>query len=142
MREEPVVVLHIEDDDIVCQSVGSLLSSEGYRAISALDGPSAVELVKTSGIRPDVIIADYALPGEMDGTEAVQAICGALGYVVPTIVLSGELANAAVPWIPGAPLFCVWKPIDPQILLMVVGTFATLGRFLRARSRPRQRDAG
>lgn len=138
MRDDPVVVLHIEDDEAVRASVASFLSSGGYQTVSAIDGSSAVALVRASGVRPDVLIVDYALPGEMDGTDAVQAICGALGYVVPTIMLSGVLTDAAVPWIPGAPLFCVWKPIDPEVLLKVIDSFATLGSFLRSRSRPRK----
>ncbi len=104
--------------------------------VSAIDGSSAVALVQESGVRPDVLIIDYALPGDMDGADAAQTICGALGHVVPTIVLSGELANAAVPWLPGAPLFCVWKPVDSHVLLTVVGTFATLGTLLRTCGRP------
>ena len=135
MEERSTVVLHIEDDTAVSSSVASLLGSHGYQVVSAIDGASALALI-ASGVRPDVLIMDYVLPGEMDGTDTVQAICGRLGYVIPTIVLSGELANAAVPWLPGAPLFCVWKPANPEVLLKVVGAFATLGSFLRPRSLP------
>ena len=134
MLGDRIVVLHIEDDDAVRGSVALLLDSAGHQTVSAVDGSSAVSLVKVSGVRPDVLIVDYALPGEIDGTEAVHEICGFLGYPVPTIVLSGELANAAVPWLPGAPLFSVWKPMDPQVLLRVVGSFASLGSFLRSRA--------
>jgi len=126
----------MEDDASVRTSIASLLSSVGYETVSAVDGSSAVALVRNLGVRPDVLIVDYNLPGEMDGTDATQAICGTLGYAVPIIVLSGELANAAVPWVPGAPLFFVWKPVDPEVLLRVVKTFADLGRFLHARKQP------
>jgi two-component system CheB/CheR fusion protein len=135
MTADPIVVLHVEDDDALRSSVALFLNAEGYRTLSAADGSSAVELVRTAAVKPSVLIVDYVLPGEMDGTDVAQAVCGALGYGVPTIVLSAELANAAVPWIPGVPLFCVWKPIDPEVLLRVVSSFATLGSFLRTRGR-------
>lgn len=129
------VVLHIEDDEGVRASVALLLNTAGHQTVSAMDGSSAVAWVKASGVRPDVLIVDYALPGEMDGTDAVHEICGYFGRGLPTIVLSGELTNSAPPWLPGAPLFCVWKPVDSEVLLRVVDTFATLGAFLLGRGR-------
>ena len=78
---------------------------------------------------------DFNLPGEMDGADVVQEICRSLGHVVPTIFLSGELANAAMPWLPGAPLLFMAKPADAEILLKVVESFAALGRFMLTRVR-------
>jgi two-component system, chemotaxis family, CheB/CheR fusion protein len=133
--DTPVVVLHVEDDEQLGANVAALLQAQGYVPLTARDGPSAFALLARCGAPPDVLIMDFNLPGEMDGADVAQEICRSLGHVVPTIFLSGELANAALPWLPGAPLLFAAKPADPEILLEVVGSFAALGRFILARER-------
>lgn len=133
--DRPVVVLHVEDEEQLAANVAALLRAQGYVPLTATDGPGALALLARCGAAPDVLIMDFRLPGEMDGADAAQEICRSLGHVVPTIFLSGDLANAAVPWLPGAPLLFVAKPADPEILLKVVGSFAALGRFILARER-------
>ncbi len=133
--ENPGVVLHVEDDRLLAASLGALLKTKGYTTLTASDGVSALEWVTQRRARPELLIIDFNLPGEMDGTEVAEAVCRSLGHVLPTILLSGELPNAAMPWLPGAPIFPVWKPVDAEVLLKVVETFILLGRFLRARGR-------
>jgi len=130
--QAPVLVLHIEDDPVVRASVASLLRAEGHTVLSAADGPSALELVVSQHVQPDVLIVDFDLPGEMDGSEAAEAISGALRRTIPTVLLTGVLTQAALPWMPAAPLFCAWKPFAPEVLLKVVESFADLGRFVRS----------
>jgi len=128
----PAVVLHIEDDAAVRGSVAALLKAAGHTVLSAADGSDALQIVLSQRIQPDVLIVDFDLPGEMDGTEAAEAICGALRHAIPVVLLTGVLTQAALPWMPVAPIFCAWKPIAPEVLLKVVESFADLGRFVRA----------
>ncbi len=132
----PVVVLHIEDDEEFGKSVALLLRTANCVVFTAGDGEAALQCVIGHGVRPDVLIADFMLPGDLDGADVVQAICGHLHYPIPTILLSGQLASAGLPWLPGVPLFCAAKPFDSELLLKVVETFADLGRFLRSHRRP------
>ena len=131
--DRPFVVLHVEDDEQLAANVAALLRAQGHVPLKATDGTAALALLGRAA--PDVLIMDFNLPGEMDGADVVQEICRSLGHVVPTIFLSGELANAAMPWLPGAPLLFVAKPVDPEILLKVVESFAALGRFMLTRVR-------
>jgi two-component system CheB/CheR fusion protein len=128
--DSPGVVLHIEDDPEVGASVATLLRSCGYRALSAVDGPEALQLVRPGEVPPDLLIVDFNLPGDMDGADAAEAVCRAVGHVLPTIILSGELTSAGLPWLPGAPLFLARKPIDPDIFLQVIESFIALGRVI------------
>lgn len=134
LGERAFVVLHVEDDEELAASVCQLLRAEGFEALTAADGPSALAGIAHGAPVPDVLIMDVDLPGEMDGADAAQEICHALGHVVPTIFLSGQLSNVGLPWLPGAPLLFVAKPIDPEVLVKVVASFAGLGRFMRARA--------
>lgn len=126
------VVLHVEDDVQLAASVARLLRAEGLEALTATDGAGALGLLAAGAAVPDVLIMDVDLPGEMDGADAAQEICHAVGHVLPTIFLSGELSSVGLPWLPGAPLLFVAKPVDPEVLLEVVESFARLGRFMRA----------
>jgi len=127
-----VVVLHVEDDAQLAAGVARLLRAQGIEAHSAPDGAGALADIARGEAVPDVLIMDVNLPGEMDGADAAQEICHALGHVVPTIFLSGELSNVGLPWLPGAPLLFVAKPVDPEVLVQAVESFARLGRFIRA----------
>jgi len=130
--QQPFVVLHVEDDVELAASVARLLRAEGFEALSTSDGAGALERIAKGAPAPDVLIMDVNLPGEMDGADVAQEICHALGHVVPTIFLSGQLSNVGLPWLPGAPLLFVAKPIDAEVLVKVVESFAELGRFMRA----------
>ncbi len=131
-RQQAFVVLHVEDDEALAASVAGLLRAEGLQALTATDGASALERIAHGAPPPDVLIMDVNLPGEMDGADVAQEICHALGHVVPTIFLSGQLSNVGMPWLPGAPLLFVSKPIEADVLVKVVESFAELGRFMRA----------
>jgi two-component system, chemotaxis family, CheB/CheR fusion protein len=128
------VVLHVEDDVELAASVARLLRAEGLEALTATEGAGALALLAGGAAAPDVLIMDVDLPGEMDGADAAQEICHAVGHVLPTIFLSGQLSSVGLPWLPGAPLLFVAKPVDPEVLLKVVESFAQLGRFMRARA--------
>ncbi len=128
------LVLHVEDDAELAAGVTQLLRTYGIATITAGDGAAALERLACRDVCPDVLIMDVDLPGELDGADAAQEICHALGHVVPTIFLSGRLSDVGLPWLPGAPLLFVAKPIDPEVLVKVVASFADLGRFLRTHS--------
>lgn len=131
---EPFRVLYVEDDAALAASMRALLRGQGYDAMTAGDGPEALAQLAHGGPPPDVLIVDFYLPGGMDGADVAQEICRTVGHVVPTILLSGEISNAAVPWLPGAPLLFAAKPLDAQILLETVAAFAALGRLIHAKA--------
>ncbi len=134
------VVLHVEDDKALAESVRALLKAHGYEVLMAEDGTAAIGWL-ARGACPDLLIVDFNLPGEMDGVEVAEAVRQLSGQAVPTIILSGQLPNSSAPWLPGTPIFPVPKPVDPEILLGVIDAFVTLGRFIRAQRGSRRGSA-
>ncbi len=128
------LVLHVEDDPAVAASLALLLRLAGFRALSASDGESALRLVTNEGVRPDALIVDFSLPGEMDGSETAEAVSRALHESIPTIMLSGELANASLPWLPGVPIWPMAKPAQPDLMVKAVETFVALHRWITAQA--------
>jgi CheY-like chemotaxis protein len=124
-------VLHIEDDAAVRNAVRLLLSAEGYNCTSAASGREALKFLGNNGLRPDVLIVDFHLDEEMDGAEAAEAVTGALGYPLPTIILTADPTNAEAPWTTQAPVWLIRKPLDPALLLAAMPPLVQLARALR-----------
>lgn len=58
-------ILIIEDNPDTAESLAELLSLDGHHVSVAFDGRGGVELAQRE--RPDVVISDIGLPGELDG---------------------------------------------------------------------------
>ena len=57
--------LLIDDEESYRKTLGAILDAEGHEVATAEDGPEALEVA--ARIRPDVLIADWRLAGDMDG---------------------------------------------------------------------------
>lgn len=94
-RAKPAVLI-IDDEPDVCVLFQRLLEPEGYRVITAGDGPEGIE--KNEQANPDLIILDLKMP-QMDGIATLRRI-RAKDEDVPVIILTGygsaETAREAV----------------------------------------------
>ena len=64
-------VFVIEDDPEVCALVDSVLSSLGYRVLTAKDGRDGLEILKTEP-RIDLLLSDVVLPGGVSGPDFAE----------------------------------------------------------------------
>jgi DNA-binding response OmpR family regulator len=64
-------VLVVDDEEAIAEAVRARLASEGFRVVTAGDGPSAIEAARRD--RPDLVVLDLMLPG-MDGLEVCKEI--------------------------------------------------------------------
>jgi DNA-binding response OmpR family regulator len=69
MKEGRVLV--VDDEPMVRETLGQVLSDEGYVVDLAVDGESALERVHAA--RPDAILLDLMMPG-MNGRQFLQAL--------------------------------------------------------------------
>lgn len=90
-RVADCVVLVVEDDPGVLNAMAMSLQSLGCTVLEAGCGQSALAALD-EGPRPDVVIADYRLPGPLDGIETVARIRERIGPV-PACVISGDIAK-------------------------------------------------
>jgi CheY-like chemotaxis protein len=66
---EPPRVLAVEDEERISRLISTVLSSEGYKVITAADGSEALDAVEDA--QPSVILLDLMMPG-MDGWEFLR----------------------------------------------------------------------
>jgi signal transduction histidine kinase/CheY-like chemotaxis protein len=113
-------ILVIEDDGFVRSGLESLLGMEGLTVVSAAHGDEALALVAKEGVRPDLVLSDFNLPGPMNGVESIEALRVALAWKVPAIVLTGDIRSQAIETITKHDVAVVTKPLDGDELLQLI----------------------
>ena len=87
-REGPAgpLVLVVDDEAAIRDSLRMILEYEGYRVEEASGGAEAV--AKVASLAPQAIILDIKMP-EIDGLEVLRVL-GNRGYEMPVLVISGH----------------------------------------------------
>jgi len=93
-KERRRVVLVVDDDPDIRETLADMLVDEGYRAIVADDGAEGIELALAH--RPDVILVDQKMPGlsGLDVTRELRAR-GSSARVILTTASRGLRESAA-----------------------------------------------
>jgi CheY-like chemotaxis protein len=126
------LILHVEDDEVLRRSTGMLLRSEGFETREAANGEQALAQLESLRGRLDVLIVDYNLGYSMTGTEVAEELARLLGHAVPTVILTGDPANAEVPWLTDAPVWLARKPMLPDTLLAALPALVAFRRAVAA----------
>ncbi|MBL7177824.1 MAG: PAS domain S-box protein [Desulfobacteraceae bacterium] len=85
-------ILMVEDDAVAAKNIQNRLKTLGFRAPTmALSGEEAIKKVK--GHKPDLVLVDIMLKGEMNGTEAAEQIRSQ--FDIPVVYLT-SYADAKV----------------------------------------------
>lgn len=88
------VVLVIDDDELIRDTLRDFLSDEGFRALLASDGAEAIALLDSGSPRPDLIILDLGMPN-MDGWQfrEQQASDPRFSSIPVIVVTANRVAN-------------------------------------------------
>jgi CheY-like chemotaxis protein len=107
------IVLVVDDDAEIRETLTQLLQQEGYTVLRAENGVQALEQLRAG--HPDVMLLDLMMP-VMSGWEVLEELdeTGELGNV-PIIVVSAMSAPCA--------RACLRKPVNLEELLAVVSTY-------------------
>ncbi len=128
MTEQPCksLVMVVEDDRDVRESLAEVLSDSDYRSLQAANGQEAMDRLRASPDRPCVILLDIMMP-VMDGLQfrALQCEDPQLRSI-PVVVLTAHanILEAASRMRADA---CLKKPVQLDDLLEAVGRFCRRG---------------
>jgi two-component system, chemotaxis family, chemotaxis protein CheY len=87
LRPGERLVLVVDDDPDILQTLGLCLSSEGYRVLMAANGKEALDILERE--HPSVILLDLMMP-VMDGWQFVQELEHRGRRDVPLLILSAD----------------------------------------------------
>ena len=113
-------VLIIEDDTAVREALALMLKQEGYAVTVATNGKSARVLVANGTIAPDLLIADFNLPGAMTGLRSAASVRTARGVPVPVIILSGDIRSSVAREIAESGYIGLTKPVKADELSQTI----------------------
>ena len=126
------LVFHVDDDDAMRRSTAMLLRVAGFETREAASGEQALLQLESMRGKLDVLIVDYHLGNGMTGTEVAEEVARLSGHAVPTIILTGDPANAEIPWLSDAPVWLARKPLMPETLLAALPALVDFRRAVAA----------
>jgi two-component system CheB/CheR fusion protein len=112
----PVVAVHgrilvIEDDPDIRQLLNMFLTEEGHVVATARDGQSAIGLVQSGAIEPDIILADYNLPNGANGLQIVAKLREILKRPLSVIIVTGDISTETMRAIASSDCLQINKPM-------------------------------
>lgn len=115
-RQRPVVLV-VDDEEVIADTLSVILSRSGFTALKAYNGESALELA--NAVPPDLLLSDVMLGPGIDGVELAIAVtklhpnCKVLlfsGHATSKELLDRSSEN-------GHPFTLLGKPLHPADLL-------------------------
>jgi two-component system, cell cycle response regulator DivK len=132
---EGFTILVVDDDDLVRDTVGEMLTDHGYRVLDADSAARAHEQARTGA--PDLILMDFQMPGE-DGAAAVARLkADPATRRIPVVAFTGGMTSDTEKIVHAGCLGYIPKPVDAETLGRTVGEFveATVARPRRTPAR-------
>jgi len=81
------IILIVDDEPAIRDIAGRILSSHGYRTLTACDGNEAVALFDKNRDKVKAIISDFMMP-QMDGPATIRALRN-VNPDIKTIIITG-----------------------------------------------------
>lgn len=121
---QPVVgkvqILVVEDESVIAADIKDCLESLGY-AVPAIAISGEAAIATATSIRPDLVLMDIRLKGEMDGVQAAAAIWTRLH--IPVVYSTGHSDRSTMARAKETgPFGYVLKPIEEQELYVAIET--------------------
>lgn len=79
-------VLIVDDEPSILQSLGGLLSDEGFEILTASNGYEALKTIESAS--PDIVLLDIWMPG-IDGIETLKEIKATSPHI-PVVIITGH----------------------------------------------------
>ncbi len=103
----------IDDETAIQQAMQGLLESWGCHVLIAGSGEDVLFKLGEDDFLPDIIIADYRLPGSMTGIQTVQEIRAATNNDVPAILITGDIEVDKLQDVQRSAIPLMHKPVQP-----------------------------
>ncbi|PWI48917.1 two-component system response regulator [Candidatus Heimdallarchaeota archaeon B3_Heim] len=122
MVSEKKSILVVDDEPDTLELMQTILRHEGYDVLKALNGSEALEEVKQ---KPDLILLDIRMPGELNGIEVCKRLkTDPIHKSIPIIIFSAKVLDHHIEegFQAGAEEY-VTKPFSSAELLRIIGKY-------------------
>ncbi|MGE5467009.1 MAG: ATP-binding protein [Ignavibacteria bacterium] len=133
-RTEPLPQVAIEGSVVVLEeapheagSMTGLLTGWGCRVIGAATATEALADCEETGMKPEMVIAEYRLPGGEDGIGAALAIRAACGPM-PVLIIGTDVDESLIAGAVRRNFTLLTKPVRPGKLRAIVQQTMAQGR--------------
>jgi CheY-like chemotaxis protein len=111
-------ILIVEDDPVIATLIGFMLKDPGYLvAGSAATAEEAIDAAQKE--KPDLILMDIHLKGQMDGIEAARTLWG--DYHIPVIFITADAEDGTLQRaLKISPLGFIRKPLDRKLFALTL----------------------
>ncbi len=133
-------ILVVEDEPDVRELLELVLEREGHLVVAAPDGVAALKLVVEGTLRPDLVLADFNLPGGINGLEVAARLRQTSRRAVPAIILTGDISTDTLRDIVEQDCFHIDKPVRAEALTAAVDRLLA-PPMSRSATRPRPAEA-
>ncbi|MBX2880505.1 MAG: response regulator [Granulosicoccus sp.] len=110
------LVLVIDDEQQVLQSMKHTLENWGFKALLAESAKSAIQQMAMHEWSPAIILSDYRLRNNENGVDAVATVREAINQFVPAVIISGDTSPARLKEVGDSNLEMLHKPVAPEEL--------------------------
>ena len=111
-------ILLIDDDPMVIDAAMLLLQEEQFEVYAARDGKAALDHI-AQGLRPDMIVSDYRLPGQ-NGIEVVRNIKQMLNSEPVIIFMTGDSSIRKIHDAKIENAHVLQKPVNAEKLMTLI----------------------
>jgi|GEM_PF-4747208 len=113
---EGKLIVTIDDDAMIRESMGMLMKKWGCEVLSCWDLASANDALQQANRLPDAIISDFSLQGERNGIEVLDMLMKQAGKKIPALLLTGDSSLEMMERSATSGYPIVHKPISPEKL--------------------------
>jgi len=111
-------VMIVDNEIQILQAMESILLSWGSIPTIADSTEQALQLIQ-DGYQPDIILTDYRMPGDINGSELIKLVQQQAGNI-PGIILTGDTGKDVITEIQTAKQVRLTKPLKPVQLRIAI----------------------
>ncbi|WP_169566738.1 CheR family methyltransferase [Sneathiella limimaris] len=113
-------ILIAEDDPDIFDLLNLLLSTEGYKTITAHDGVLDATIPVRGNDQPDLIMADFNLSEGVNGLGLIEKVRERFSENIPAIILTGDISTSTLSLIAKHDCVKLDKPVNSDELLQSI----------------------
>lgn len=129
------IVLVIDDEESILESLKLTLPGSGYTVLTAMSATEGLKIIKEMERELSVIVTDLSLPGGFDGFDIIEAV-NDLETDIPILLITayGNVENAVKAMQMGAYTF-LRKPVELKVLLQNMNKAIEVGELKKENKR-------